>query len=253
MIVPGFLGTQTKMQLPKFLTDAGWVQVILAVIAIVLTIYYARRELQRKEISYLVLSCKPLFRDLSVGQKKIQLLVDSKPAKNVYLVPFWVKNTGNQPIEPADFFVPLNVVVPSDIEVLSREISEQRPSDLDIHFDEQETGLVLNKTLLNPGDAFSISLLVDNPNEIDWGRDNFSLNGRIRGGAVVDVIEAEKWGDRRTRALLALYLPFVLGLFITQASGAKLPLAFDYFVVLYGVALLVPVLLGLWKAVRFRF
>jgi hypothetical protein len=150
------------------------VGVIVAVIAIFVSIAIAIRTKNKKELSYEVLSATSL---ISVNDKDIQktlkiTLNGNEIKDDISLVLVRIINSGNVPVKESDFNDDINISASSPI--IWADIKERKPSNL---YPELETDIgeifdviTVKPLLMNSGDEFTVKMLVKslkNEEEID--------------------------------------------------------------------------------------
>ena len=74
-----------------------------------------------------------------------------------------VESAGNIPILPRDYELPISFVFGDDDLVLNAEVVDASPSDLPVVATSESTSATLSSQLLNPGDTFTVRVLVENP------------------------------------------------------------------------------------------
>ena len=119
---------------------------------------------------------------------KLEITFDGKQVQNGKLLIIRVRNTGGTEIRKADFQSPsLGFVFPPAVSVLTAEITERDPIDLDVACNQlllagdekngsaSSPSIEVPATLFNSGDSFSIAALVTG------FTDKFEIRGRIAG------------------------------------------------------------------------
>lgn len=80
--------------------------------------------------------------------------------KNVYLINLKFYNSGNVPIESSDFERLLSVDFGSNSKILSADIKDTKPQNLEIEYESSGGVLEFDPVLLNSKDSFSVKALV---------------------------------------------------------------------------------------------
>ena len=134
---------------------------------------------------------------------KVSITYESKPIRNLYLMILMFKNSGNVPILPNDYYRPLSISFGKTSEILSVEVVNQSPNNLDVvavrqtkpkkqleissfhstaKLNDQEV-ITLEPILMNKNDFFRLKILVT-------GFQNLSVDTRISG--IEKIIKEEK-------------------------------------------------------------
>lgn len=145
-----------------FLRDPIWqfVGALLALIAVLFSVYAYSRQRKRKALSYDLLTYTKV---VTIGEKlrgKVQVLYDGIPVENAYLGIVRVYNSGNVPITPSDLIEPLVLSFGEQTETLGVEILDTEPRDLNPAFDVDAGRIEFAPLLLNPEDSLIVKALV---------------------------------------------------------------------------------------------
>ncbi len=136
------------------------------VLGIIVTLLIARKQRNRKEISYEIVSDTPIANINKEVKDRVEIQFDGKTVRDLSLVILRVSNTGNRAVTPSDFGKPIrfefdgrtvkdaNVLSASSTEVLGEE--EMKPL-----LAPEQNAIILNPLLLNPKDLVTIKVLVD--------------------------------------------------------------------------------------------
>jgi hypothetical protein len=166
-----------------FLRDPIWqfVGAIISLVAVVFSIvlpvgvYFKQRR--RKALSYDV----SVFADvLTVGgglKGKIQVLYQGTPVDNIRLMVVRIYNDGNVPIVQADWDEHLTVSFGKEATLLTVEILETKPKEVNPQYAIESGALGFEPFLLNPGDSFTMKFLVARAER----KPGLSVKGRIVG------------------------------------------------------------------------
>jgi len=153
--------TQVTAQSQSFF-ESNAIRTMIAIIAIIVsvTLYFLNRK--RKTLTYRVVRRGRLFQGPDALQGRLQILLDGSPATDVSLVLIEILNSGNEPIQAADFRKPLRFQFKQPSSVLGARVFWTRPRDLDARTDFDKNGVELTPLLLNAGDAVTLEVLLDN-------------------------------------------------------------------------------------------
>ena len=163
--------------------------VILAIVAIGISVavYFAQR--QRKDLSYDVLWSTRL---LNVSEKSlgpIQVLYDGAPVTDPQLIVMRVANTGNVPITAEDFERPVSFQFGDGCAVLSATVGSTEPEHLGLSVVARDACVILEPVLLNQADSATLTVLVS-------GKARFpTADGRIRGVHSIHPVLERRWVD----------------------------------------------------------
>jgi hypothetical protein len=143
-----------------FLIDAGWTQVIIGAIAVILTIVIYSMTKQRKSFSYEVVSEYPLISIHKEIKGKLQILLDGNPVENVHLLLIKFINDGNIPIAASDYERPITLDFKDSSNILSADYVKASPGNLITSLKITDNKISIEPMLMNGGDTFSIKILV---------------------------------------------------------------------------------------------
>jgi len=148
--------------------------VFLGLVAIIVTIILWRTQRRRKALSYEIISRTPLLSVEDEVKGKVQILFDGNPVQDIHLVVLKIINSGNVPIVSTDYERPVSLSFGENPRILTAEVSETDPDNLEISVDIQATKVMLDPVLLNGGDSITLKFLVSQLDEIN-------IDGRIIG------------------------------------------------------------------------
>lgn len=170
----------------EVLKSSTWdfVAVIVAIVAIIVTIYFAKKQVQKKELSYETMNTELVKVDSRITDR-LQVNFDGKPIGHLHLVFVRFVNSGNIPIDPNDYQGDISVTFGEKSQILKCEISEEEPEDIPISTKNDENKVEIKPTLLNEKDSFTLKLLVSNFKKV-------SITGRIKGVKAISVIKAPR-------------------------------------------------------------
>jgi hypothetical protein len=142
---------------------AFWNEHFLAILGILipasLTLWVYVREKQKKCLSYDLKSKTKLItiHDERIGN--LQISFDGEPVKNAHIFIVVVFNSGNIPIVSDDYEKYLEIMFSEQTEILSADVIEKNPGDLDVAFEVARNLIRLKPTLLNSGDSVTFKFL----------------------------------------------------------------------------------------------
>lgn len=179
---------------------------VLTLVSIGLTIYIYLKNKKKKELSYQEVSSTPLINSL---HNKVKIHVDDQEIQEkLYLVVLKIFNSGNEPIKKDDFekdsFIEFSSTYRGVSKVFDAEVSSTDPSDIqcDLYNHDYGKELGFKPLLLNPGEGFTITMLVSK-------YDKISIKGRIVGGTIIRSIKKDKrwlFGKINSNLIFALFL-----------------------------------------------
>jgi len=191
------------------------VRTILAIVAICLTVALFLVGRRRKRLSYLLSDTRVLGIHESVSPSRVQILFDGTPVTEVHLVTITVSNWGNEPIRAEDFERPLRFSWSEPAKILTAEVIEGSPETLKPRIDVGASEVVLTPLLLNPGDSFRITTLINQVSKL-------SVDARIVGVKQINkfVSSGKVTSDRTLRLLAFMGFAGVLIILLILAGQA---------------------------------
>ena len=163
-----------KHKMIEIIRDPMWQFVgVILVIIIPLVLYLVQRR--RKLISWEIISNTPLLSIEEEIRGNLQVLFDGKPVQDVQLIIVEIINSGNVAIKSIDYERPINLDFGKNAHILTAEVTETTPDNLDISIDIEGTKVLLNPTLMNGKDSITIKTVVSQFN------DQITVEGRIVG------------------------------------------------------------------------
>lgn len=144
------------------LRDPLWqfIGAMLAVVALVATFVIYHLQRQRKGLTFDVLSRASLLTVREELEGKLQVFYEGEPAKSLTLLVVRVWNSGNQPLLAAEVEQPIVLNTGNGARLLTAAVTDVDPKRLSIEFTVEENALTVKPCLLNPGDTFTLKLLV---------------------------------------------------------------------------------------------
>lgn len=191
----------------------AWIGIMLGIIAIAVAIwsamYQVRKQREKKEITYQRISEAPIVTVNNDIASRVEVLLDGKPAKEVRLVVFEVKNVGYSAVKGEDYFEPL--IFHFDNEVVGGEVLKTKPNEflepsrLASFLTFKGKAVQLSACPLNPGDAITFSVFIEGEGQVD-------VRGRINTGEIreFDPIRERERQQKRLRRLYGLMTTITL-------------------------------------------
>jgi hypothetical protein len=165
-----------------FARDPAWqfVGVLLALAAIVLSVWIYLRQKQQRRIAYQRLAGVNVVTVKEHMAGRVTVLFDGTPVKSMHVVTMHIWNSGSLPIVASDFIEPLSLSIEAGARLLSADIVGANPPELHPTVRIDEHAAVVEPLLLNPGDSFVVKLLIQDGNE------RVLPTGRIIGVRTID-------------------------------------------------------------------
>ena len=144
------------------LRDPLWqfIGVILALLAIGVSILIYLLQRNRKSLGYEIISNTPLLTMKEELEGKLQILYEGTSIRNAQLIVIKIINSGNVPIAASDYERPLQFVFDTGAKILSAEVTEKVPDNLLATITSRDNAIVLEPTLLNGKDSITVKALV---------------------------------------------------------------------------------------------
>lgn len=121
-------------------------------------IYFYQR--QRKTLAYEILSVSPLLTGNELAGRVTINFDNWRVVQNIYILIIKLINSGNIPIISTDFEKPIVITFDRQNEILSAEVTEKNPSNLDPKLTVTQDGVELSPLLLNNGDYIIFKTLL---------------------------------------------------------------------------------------------
>ncbi len=149
--------------------------IILGLAAIIVAIILFILGRKKKRLAYYIISNTQLVGIENSIQDKIKILYDEKQVTNVHLISIRFINNGNEPISVDDFDKPISIKYGNDVNIITHEMLEKIPEDLDAVIRKKEKSLEVEPLLLNTKDEFTVNILAS-----DFNGD-LDISARIKG------------------------------------------------------------------------
>lgn len=187
----------------EIVRDSMWqfVGVILAIIAIIITVILFFNQRQRKALSCQIISNTPLLKIDEEIKRDLQILFKGKAVQDIQLIIARIINTGTVPIKSSDYECPINFHFGEDVQILTAEVTETNPNSLKASANIERKEVTLTPTLMNSGDWITLKILV---NQFD---ESITVDSRI-----VGVKEIKKYTDVYKNKLIANIVILILGI-----------------------------------------
>lgn len=200
----------------EFLRDGAWqaIGAFFTIAAIVASFVIYRWQSQRRALTYHVKSVYPLLKTTEELQGRLNVQVDGVAVRNIDVMFLEVQNSGNHPISRSDFDIPFAIVFEPPARIFSAVVDAEEPANLGVSLEVEEQRVSLKPILLNPGDKFTLKLLLSSDSK------GYDVVGRVIG--VREIAESK---PRESYAWLAFFgLALVLaGLWFAVANMPTLP------------------------------
>jgi hypothetical protein len=167
--------------------DPIWqfVGIIIAIVAIWVTIWVFKRQKARKILGYNVETNVSLLSIHDEAKQKFEIRFGGRTVGNALLFIVKFFNAGNSPIERQDFDSPLSISFGEGCHILSCDVTHKSPSDLNVEFSQAGgESVILKPMLLNENETFTLKMTA-----IDYDPQAFLVSARIVGGDLQDLRE----------------------------------------------------------------
>jgi hypothetical protein len=217
----------------------GVAEVVIATIGLVAVFVIYRWQRNHKALSLAVLTNRPLL--TTPSPFTVSVHHNGKVVGEPRLIVLRIANTGNVPIETADYEQPLSIRF-LYCQVLSAEVTGGRPDGLATPLHLDGPTLTLDPCLLNPTDLIEVQCLLDGSLE------NLQVECRVVGVQSVNQVNLprDSWGkvwrvSTIEVVLLTLVPLVVIGLALAVFRSGN---------ILVGATVLIGGLLWLWTGIR---
>lgn len=189
----------------EILRDSVWQSIgaVFSIAAIFASFAIYRWQRRKTAFTYLVKSAYPLLKATEELHGRLSVQVDGVAARNIDVMFIEFQNSGNCPIARNDFDVPVAIAFKPPVRIISAVVDIESPRNLGVNLGLEEQQVTLTPMLLNPGDKFTLKLLLSSDSL------KYVILGRIMG--VKHITEARP-------SYLLVWLSF-LGFFITTLGS----------------------------------
>lgn len=191
----------------EFLRDPLWQSIgaLLALVAIIISIFVFFAQRKRKSLAYEVVSQTALLSVAEELEGKLKILYQRKPVREVNLLILSLSNNGDTPILASDFVREVSIDFSNSTKILSAEVSETSPDNLNASAFVDGESIKLRPILWNSGDSVTFKILLG---QFDG---NFNLDGRIIGVKSI----AKKAAQAYSRQIISVTLAMMSILLLT--------------------------------------
>jgi len=208
---------------PFFLTViASGIAILAAVFGSVISICYISRK-SRKEVVYNIISDTPILSMEKVIGGQLEVHYNNKVVTDLRLIIAEVWNSGQTPIPPEEFKVPITISFADPVEILDTGIVKKEPDALQASMQNKTNNVILEPLLLNRNNRVRLKILAS-------GTGKLEVSAGIVGVELADYSVLMKKRRRFYLAVAAILLviSFIVmlpnGIFIiTSASSFKGP------------------------------
>ena len=171
----------------SLIQDWGFWQVIIGVLfGVISTWAVINGARSRKDLRHKVLYNAPLVSIRDEAKERIKILFDNKPIEDANLAAIEIFNYGRLPVATKDYEKPLAIEMGDKALILSADVIETKPKDLEVSIDIDGSQVKLQPTLLNEGDSITIRVIGSTFNK------NLNVAGRVIGVKAVRPMQTEK-------------------------------------------------------------
>jgi ABC-type antimicrobial peptide transport system permease subunit len=161
------------LQNQSFLAIVG---IIIAVITVIVTLLLYHLQKQKKLIGFRILSNTSLLSVQEEIKEDITILYKGRQVKQVQLIVIKFMVLGNISIKYEDFDTPIKINIGEDTQIISAEILDKNPHDIEVSTGVEDNKIVVVQPgLLNQGDTITVRILATNIGE------EIKVEGRIAG------------------------------------------------------------------------
>jgi len=215
-----------------FLLDHG-LEILAILVTIIIYLLYQRKK---REFSYSILSETRLFTIHDEVRDRLQVLLDDNPIDDLYLLIIRYQNSGNVSLVTEDFDSDIIMDLNEKAQIISNEIIETIPDDLEYTIRGGGNQLRLTPKLFNEGDSITVKVLISDFENI------LRVHGRIVGVSQIKMREWDPALYRRTRIIGVFLVALTTFAYFTLPTSSLL---YTYpILILYGLmgfgALLLP-------------
>jgi hypothetical protein len=137
------------------------ISALAALVAVFVTvvIFFVGQRGRAKQLEAVVLSKTTLLNpDIGSARSKLRVIYQDKEVRNVSIIQVRLRNSGAQPIRSVDIEEPIQINLKGIEKLISAEIVHAEPPELTIKPSLLVNSVILNKSLLNPDDQFTLEI-----------------------------------------------------------------------------------------------
>jgi hypothetical protein len=150
--------------------DLMW-QSVLAVIgvlaAVIIPVVVYLKQRQNKLLTF-EQSSTPLLSIEEGIRSHVQITFDGKPVEQVHLVVVKITNSGNVPIEKKDYDHPIYINLGKDAKILTAEVAEKYPENLEVSTSIVDKNVVLEPALLSEDEFITLIMMATNFDKVTF-------------------------------------------------------------------------------------
>jgi len=174
--------------------------------SIILSITIYKRQRKIKKLLYELVLNYNMFYIREDIKEKISITYDGKKADHIRLILVKFINQGNIPIVKTDYESEIQIVFADSVNIVDAEISEKKPSNIDIAIKKNQNSIFLTPSLLNPGDYYTVRIILDSK------KSDFQVLSRIAGIDKIDEVikkEPTSFMNNMTGLMALTILPLI--------------------------------------------
>jgi len=192
--------------------------IIVGIAAIVVTVIIYMAQRRKKSLTYEVLSETALLRRQEELEGRLQILFDSKPIKDAYLLLIRFENNGNTPILQTDFERPVYINLGKETQVLICDTSAKKPEALKPKLLPETGRISIEPLLLNSRDSFNVKAIVS-----QYDHNSLKIDGRIAGVKEIEQPSKGFWRQELPLAatMFAVFFTVVLFGLVSESFGGR--------------------------------
>lgn len=211
------------------------IAVITILVSVILALWIYRKQKNKKELSYTLVSSAPIVSVKPDVADRIKIYLDGNAVAQAQLAVFSIKNTGNLAVKREDYDEPIVVEFPAckilDANILSTHpIDLLKPENRKTFFKWQDSTLTLAACLLNRKEELQFSVLVEG------AKVEPKVRARIVDGALIEEKPA-LWNN--IVLVLSSVVVLIGGILAISAILLNLPIILFSIMVPYGAAMIV--------------
>lgn len=213
-----------------------YLSIVIATVSIIVVIILYLCQRRFKSLVYEKIYRLPVLREKEI-KEKLKILYDGEPVEGVFIILLNIRNAGNIPIVAQDFYDPIYFKFDDKANILSAEISETNPRDLDIQIKINGPIIIIKPVLLNSGDSILLKVIVC----------NYNYDSKLEvGGRIVGVKTIKEYPESRARTIkfgmlgglimmFAGLTPIIVRTLYTYTSWNLLAMRWFFILVFFGI------------------
>lgn len=182
---------------------------VIAFLGIVIAAFQPFYFQEKKELTVISAGSTPLVSNTVDITSKFSISFNGKSVEQPVLFTIQIQNTGNKEIRTEDYTQPITVIFNQDIEVLEAFVNVGW-----IAVNKFDTSVKLSDALINPGDSFTLSVVLNNKSKTTLVQ--YNVQGRIAGvGKIKNTTHSEPLRPEAYFYLSGVVTLFLLSLLFT--------------------------------------